>query len=315
MSRSQATAIGPATVANVAVGFDLLGFAIEGFADEVTVKKGKNLGVVISKIEGSIEGRDEIPRDAAGNTATAGLLRLCKDLQLTFGFSVEIHKKIPLSSGLGGSAASAVAAVVAANALLDRPLSQEQLLDYALDGESQASGSRHADNVAPCLYGGLIFCRSLNPIEMISIPVPKDIFCVVVHPNQRLNTKEARAVLKKEISLKDHISQSSNLAGFLSACYTNDKSLLARSLQDLIIEPQRAPLIRGFSEVKAAALAKGAMGCSISGAGPSVFAWCEGRDKAKTVEGAMSEAFTKAGAGPVRSCVSPISSQGARVIL
>lgn len=308
---TQAKGFGPATVANVAVGFDLLGFAIEMLADEVKIEKINSPEVKITHIDGPIDGLEKIPRQAEANTATAGLLRLRQDLGLSFGFAVHVTKKIPLSSGLGGSAASAVAAVVAANALLDQSLPREKLLEYAMVGETIASGAAHGDNVAPCLFGGLIACRSLAPLDVISIPVPNDLFCVVVHPNQELSTREARAVLRKEIPLTDHIRQSSSLAGFLSGCFLNDTDLIGRSLEDVVVEPQRASLIRGFHEVKKAALGAGALGCSISGAGPSVFALTKGSEIAEKVKVAMFAAFNSAGAGPVRAWSSPIAVRGA----
>ncbi|MEK7356405.1 MAG: homoserine kinase, partial [Bdellovibrionota bacterium] len=283
MTKLRATAFAPASVANVAVGFDVLGFSTSAAGDKVTVEKIDSHSIEIVSVQGVVT---KVPTDPAKNTATAGLLRMQSELGLKFGFRVSIEKGIPLGSGMGGSAASAVASVVAANALLDQPLTPNELLSYALVGEAQASGSYHADNVAPSLLGGLTIARvrsltSLPRVEAISLPVPDGVFCVLVHPQLVVETKAARGVLKADVHLKAHVEQLANLAGFVAACYRNDVALLRASLHDLVIEPQRAHLILGFSDVKDCAMKAGAIGCSISGAGPSVFAWVEGQKQAE----------------------------------
>ena len=211
-------AFAPATVANVAVGFDVLGFPIDGVGDYVSVTRTRDPQVAPATIE-SITGLDlELPTEPEKNCATAALCEMATVLTLPFNFRVVIEKGIPLSSGLGGSAASAVGAVVAANATLDRPLPKEQLLAFALVGEQAADRARrHADNVAPCLLGGMIATISMDPLRTISIPVPKDILCVVVHPALEIETREARAILGKEISLRTHVRQSALQAGFWQA--------------------------------------------------------------------------------------------------
>ncbi|MFU8803416.1 MAG: homoserine kinase [Bradymonadaceae bacterium] len=283
-----ATAFAPATVGNVAVGFDILGHALIGLGDRVTVRRIEESAVRIKSIVGNDE---ELPTDPRKNTATAGLVRLIEDLELDFGFEVEVEKGIPLGSGMGGSAASAVAGIVAASALLERHLSLPERFRYAMIGEEVASGGVHGDNIAPCLMGGLILVRCVDPVDVVRIPVPHILRCVLVHPHMRIDTREARGVIKAEVSIKDFVTQSSNLAGFIAACCGDDRALLKRCLKDVVIEPQRASLIPGFDAVKAAALSRGALGCSISGAGPSVFAWCDLDVDPEALRDAMISAF------------------------
>jgi len=214
---------------------------------------------------------------------------------------------------MGGSASSAVAAIVAANALLDQPLSKEQLFHYAMLGEQVASGGLHGDNIAPSLFGGLTLCRSIHPMDLISIPVPSSVLCVLVHPDLEVSTKESRGKLKKEIALKDHVSQSAALGGFIAGCFKNDLELIQRSFVDGLIEPQRASQIKGFTEAKAGAMTAGALGCSISGSGPSVFAWADSADQAQAIREAMVKAFEAKGL-TCESWISPISTLGARLL-
>jgi homoserine kinase len=242
------------------------------------------------------------------------------ELNLPFGFSVSLKKGIPLSSGMGGSAASAVAAVVAANELLDRSLSREALLPFALAGEAVASGSVHGDNVAPCLFGGLVLAlpepahgSEHSNLKIVQVPVPDGIVCILVHPEMRIETREARAILRPELPLRSHIQQSACLSGFLAGCYQKDLGLIRAFLRDELIEPQRARLIPGFSELKRLALENGALGFSISGAGPSVFAWAENRDSAQKIEHALVKVFKENGLAS-QSWVSPVMPQGARRI-
>jgi homoserine kinase len=235
-------------------------------------------------------------------------------LGLRFGFEVSITKGIALGSGMGGSAASAVAALVAANALLERPLDAESLLRYALLGEHAASAAFHPDNVAPCLFGGLTLVTSTSPLRYVRIPVPERILTVLAHPHSRVDTRSARRLLRPEVPLADHVRQSASLAGFVAGCYTNDYELIGDCLRDVIIEPQRASLIPGFAEVKAAAMEAGALGSSVSGSGPTMFAWVTSADAAERVRHAMVRAFPEHGAAEADSWISPVSMQGARVI-
>ena len=266
----RASAFAPASVGNVAIGFDILGFAIDTLGDRVTVTRRETPGVEIAAVRGVAE---EVPLEASDNTAGRALLALQDAVRLRFGFRVEIDKGIPLGSGLGGSAASAVGAVVAANALLPQPLSRLELLQFAMAGEALASGARHADNIAPCLFGGLALTVGIDHPRVKQIPVPAAIRAVIVHPHMFLATAKARAILKLSVELSDFVWQTANLAGFISGCYTDDLDMIRASFQDVVIEPQRAALIPGFNEVRRGAMEAGALGCSISGAGPSMFAW------------------------------------------
>jgi homoserine kinase len=311
-----ATAFAPATVANVAVGFDILGFAVEQIGDRVTVSTTAEPWVTIREITGAdgTPADPEIPSDPARNTATVGLDALREDLKLECGFEVSIGKGIALGSGLGGSAASAVASLVAANSLLERPLDAESLLQYALLGEQAASAAFHPDNVAPCLLGGLTLVTSMSPPRYVRIPVPERILTVLAHPHTRIDTRDARRMLRAEVPLADYVRQSASLAGFIAGCYTNDYELIGDCLRDIVVEPQRAPLIRGFAEVKAAAIEAGALGASISGSGPTVFAWVVGADAAERVRRALVRAFLEHGATAADSWVSPVSMRGARLV-
>ena len=266
-----ASAFAPASVGNVAIGFDILGFSVGAIGDRATVRRTDQPGVRIAAIRGVVA---DLPLEAAKNTAGRALEALREALALPYGLELELDKGIPLSSGLGGSAASAVAAVVAANALLPEPCSQLQLLKFAMQGEKVASGALHVDNIAPSLFGGLVLTVGIDQPRVKQIPVPASIRAVVVHPHMFLSTREARAILRSSVSMKDFVWQTANLAGFISGCYTNDIDMLRDSFMDVVIEPQRAALIPGFTAVRRAAMSAGALGCSISGAGPTLFAWC-----------------------------------------
>jgi len=289
--RAHATAFAPASVGNVAIGFDILGFAIGALGDTVRVARTAAPGVTISAVRG-VAGK--ITRDARGNTAGRALIALLEALRPEFGFEVEIDKGIPLGSGLGGSAASAVAAVVAANALLARPCAPLELLKFAMAGEAVASGARHVDNIAPSLFGGLVLTVGIDHPRVKQIPVPPGIRAIVVHPHMFIATARARAILKESVALGDFVWQTANLAGFISGCYTNDLDLIRASFEDVVIEPQRQALIPGFADVRRGALAAGALGCSISGAGPTMFAWALEAD-APGVQEAMRAAFARHG--------------------
>jgi homoserine kinase len=288
VSLRRVTAFAPGSVANVAIGFDILGFSVDAVGDSVTLTRTEQPGVTISSISGVVE---DLPLAAEKNTAGQALLALIRERSLPFGFDVRINKGIPLASGLGGSAASAVAAVVAANAMIDDPLTRIELLKVAMEGEAVASGSRHADNISPSLFGGLVLTVGIDEPRVKQIPVPEQIYAVIVHPHLQVSTKQARAILSRTVNMSDFVWQTANLAGFISGCYTNDLDLIKASLVDVIIEKQRQVLIPGFTDVRAAALARGALGCSISGAGPTVFALCLEAD-ARAVRNAMEQAFT-----------------------
>jgi homoserine kinase len=282
----------PATVANVASGFDVLGFALESPGDAVTLTRSSETGVRVRSITGD-GGR--LPTDPGKNTAAVAAAAFLDRIGNPFGVEVELEKRMPLSSGLGSSAASAVAAVTAANLLAGKPLSPTDLLPFTMEAERVACGSAHADNVAPSLLGGFVLIRSYDPLDVVRLPVPAGLSCAVVHPHAELRTEDARSVLKKEIRLSDAIRQWGNLAALVAALYNGDLQLLGRSLQDVVAEPARSLLIPGFARVKAAALAAGALGCSISGSGPSVFALCAKAEGSARVGAAMVAAFKAAG--------------------
>jgi len=288
--KSRAQAFSPASVGNVGVGFDCLGHAIGGIGDRVLVERIEQPTTEILAIEGADHA---LPMEAAFNTAGRALQSMRAHLGLDFGFRLTIKKGIPFASGLGGSAASASAAVIAANALLKSPLKFRDLYRFALDGEEAASNSRHGDNVAPQLLGGLVL---IAPDErLIRIPLPPGLFATVVHPEFALETKRAREPLKVPFDLHPIVEQLGFLAGFISACYQGDIELMRDTLRDHLIEPRRAALIPGFEQVKQAALDTGAIGSSISGAGPSVFAWFSGEQAARSGGEAMVQAFRLAG--------------------
>jgi len=304
-----ATAFAPASIGNVAVGFDILGHALAVLGDRVRATRSAARGVRITDITGIAA---ELPRDPALNTAGRAAQSLLESQQPSWGVDLAIEKAIPLGSGLGGSAASAVAAAVAVNELLERPLPRSSLLAHAIEGEAVASGSRHADNVAASLYGGLVLASGTDPQRCTRLPVPGAICCVLVHPRMFLSTRAAREILQPSVPLDDLVRQSANLAGFLAGCYTNDLSLIRASFSDVVIEPQRSRLIRGFAAVKQAALDRGALGCSISGAGPSVFAWCEA-EHADGIRAAMCAAFAAQGVD-YDDWVAPVGGEGAVIL-
>lgn len=305
----EAVAFAPASVGNVAVGFDVLGHSMDAVGDRVRARKIAERTVRIARIAGVVSA---LPLDASRNTAGVAAQALIAQAGIDYGFELTIEKGIPLGSGLGGSAASAVAAVVAANALLPQPLEKLQLLKCAMLGEKVASGAMHADNVAASLYGGLVLTVGIDNPNVKRIPVPQGISAVVVHPHIELPTRKSREVLKRTVTLSDVVWQQANLAGFLAGCFTRDLALLRVSLEDVVIEPQRRGLIPGFIDVKSAALAHGALGCSLSGAGPSLFAWAEDRDCPAIREG-MVAAFAAHGL-EADAWIAPIDSEGAHVI-
>ncbi len=303
----RACAFSPASVGNVAVGFDLLGHVIDGPGDRVTATRLDRTGVVIESITGIIS---DLPTDPARNTAGRAVQALLDQLQPGFGVALQIDKGIPLGSGLGGSAASATAALVAANALLEAPLDPAQLYPFALAGESVASGSAHGDNVGPQLLGGLVLATA---DRLIRLPVPEGLWAVVVHPDLVIETRLARASLEAPFTIQSIVAQSAHLAQFLAGCYGQDRALISAGLADVLVEPRRAPLIPGFAQVKQAALDHNALGASISGAGPSVFGWFDDRSAATAASQAMIEAFGEVGLS-AQAWVSTLDVPGSHLI-
>jgi homoserine kinase len=304
-------AYAPATVSNVACGFDVLGFALDEPGDLVVAGPSDRPGVVIAAIEGD-EGR--LSKDPARNTAGAAALALLARLETTRGVTLTLHKGLPLESGVGSSGASAVAAVVAVNELLGRPAPLEVLFECAMAGEQAGCGASHPDNVAPALYGGFVLARSANPPDIVQLPVPSGLACAVLHPHLHIKTSAARALLGQTVPLGDAVRQWGNLGALVAALFLSDRALLSRSLEDVIAEPKRAPLIPGFFEIKSAALAAGALGCSLSGSGPSIFALTASVDEAGHVGAAMQEALGKVNPIGADLWISPVGRQGARVV-
>lgn len=303
----QARAFSPASVGNAAVGFDILGHAIAGVGDTVSVRRIAEPTVRIVAIRGTTV---DLPLRAQDNTAGAALLAMQEALALPFGFELEIDKGIALGSGMGGSAASCVAALVAANALLDAPLSRQALYPFALTGEAVASGGRHGDNLGPMLLGGLVLSTAER---LVPIPVPAAWHSLLVHPDAVLETRRARAALQGHYALSEFVAQSANLALVLSGCYSGDAALVRAGLRDVLVEPRRAGLIGGFHAARDAALAADAMGASISGAGPSVFAWFESETAAQAAQAGVQQAFAAAGFSS-QAWVSPLHAPGAQLL-
>ena len=307
------TAFAPATVSNVGCGFDVLGFAIEGPGDEVTARflpGGAGL-VVIDHIAGD-GGR--LPREAARNTAGVAARALLASLGESRGVTLTVRKGLPVASGLGGSAASAAAAVVAVDALLDARTPRDTLIGCALEGERVGAGSAHPDNVAPSICGGFVLVRRPDPLDIVQLPVPAGLTAVVVHPDLEIETARARAMLGDTVPLADAIRQWANLGALVDGLHRSDFALIARALEDTIAEPRRAPLIPGFADIKRAAIAAGALGCSLSGSGPSLFALCRDRVIADRVAAAMTAVVRAHITGGVQTYVSPIAPAGARIV-
>lgn len=305
-----------ATVANVACGFDSLGFAIHEPGDLVTVSSGTGSESRITEITGD-GGR--LPLGMLKNTAGVAIHFMMEELvrkghpTADTVFDIRIAKQMPLGSGLGSSAASSVAAVVAANEFLGAPFTRKELLPFVMQSEKVACGAAHADNVAPALLGGFILVRSYEPLEVVSLHVPGDLYCAVLHPHIELLTEDARKILKKNIRLDDAIIQWSNLAGLITGLMKEDYDLISNSVNDIIFEPVRSLLIPGFDAVKSAALQSGALGCSISGSGPSIFALCRGEASARKVGSAMQKALEPWGLGS-DLYVSSINQEGPRIV-
>ncbi|HET8554847.1 MAG TPA: homoserine kinase [Rhodanobacteraceae bacterium] len=289
--KDMARAWSPGSVGNIGVGFDVLGHSLDAIGDHASVRRTDQPGVRITAIEGCV---DNLPHEAERNTAGAALLALQRALDLPFGFALALEKGIPLGSGMGGSASSVVAALVAANALLDEPLSRQALYPFALEGEAVASGGRHGDNLGSMLLGGLVLATH-DRLERI--PVPDAWHAAVVHPHVVLETRRSREALAGDYALGEFVAQSANLSLVLAGCFKGDAGLVRAGLADVLVEPRRAPLIPNFAQVKQAALDHHALGASISGGGPSVFGWFETHAAAEAAATDMAAAFAAAGQG------------------
>ena len=298
----------PATVANVAAGFDIMGFALNNPFDEIIVRKTKEKGVRIFNETGTFP---TMPLEPQNNTCGIALQTYLAHVKPDRGFDLIFKTKIKPGSGIGSSAASAVAGVFGANQLLGEPLKRKDLLRFCMEGERVASGVAHADNVGPALLGGFILVRSYNPLDIVKIDTPECLSAAIVHPQIEVRTEDARAILRKEVLLKDAIQQWGNTAGLIAGLMKNDIGLIGRSLNDVIIEPIRSILIPGFKEVKEAALAAGALGCSISGSGPSIFTLNDSIETSEKVAEAMKNTFEAIGI-PTFSYVSKINIDGVK---
>jgi len=276
----------PATVANVSCGFDALGFAIHTIGDEMLLTKTTKKGVKISKIEGA-----ELTYDSTKNAASVVTLAMLDKANTDFGIDIQLFKKVKPGSGLGSSASSAAGAAFATNELLGKPFSKLELTEFARLGEEIACGSPIADNVAAAIYGGFILVKSYEPLEIVKLPVPSELWVTAIHPQIEVKTEDARNVLKPNISIADAVKQSANLAGLISGLYTNDYQLISRSLVDVIAEPYRKKLIPYFDEIKQVGLQNGALGVGISGSGPTIFGLCKGEEIANKVAKAMKEVY------------------------
>ncbi|MEP3208654.1 MAG: homoserine kinase [Maribacter sp.] len=280
----------PATIANVSCGFDVLGVALDAVGDEMTVRKTPEKGIRITKLEGQ-----DLPTATLKNVAGVAGLALLEKSDYDGGFEMEIYKKIKAGSGIGSSAASSAGAVWAMNELLGKPFTTQELVKFAMEGERLASGVAHADNVAPALFGGFTLVRSCAPLDIIPIPSPRELYATIIHPQIEVKTSDSRKILKTNITLKEGIQQWGNVGGLVAGLFTDDYELIGRSLVDHIVEPIRSILIPAFDKVKSKAVASGALGCGISGSGPSIFAFSKGEEIAEKVAQAMREVYQNIG--------------------
>ncbi|HBU76783.1 MAG TPA: homoserine kinase [Muricauda sp.] len=298
----------PATIANVSCGFDVLGLALDSVGDEMMVRKTAKKGIHITKIVGQ-----NLPLEADKNVAgVAGLALLAKS-DYDGGFEIEIDKRIKPGSGIGSSAASSTGAVWAMNELLGRPFSKLELVQFAMQGEKLASDVAHADNVAPAIYGGFTLVRSYEPLDIVPIPTPPELFATVIHPQIEIKTSDSRKILKTTISMQQGIQQWGNLGGLIAGLFQNDYDLIGRSLHDHIVEPIRSILIPAFDDIKANAMEAGALGSGISGSGPSIFALSKGEEIAKQVAESMKNTYQNIGVD-FDIHISKVNSQGVKKI-
>ena len=298
----------PATIANVSCGFDVLGLALDTVGDEMTIRKVSEKGVRITKIIGQ-----SVPMETHKNVSGVAALALLAEINTDFGFEIEIDKRIKPGSGIGSSAASSAGAVWAINRLLGDPFSTKDLVRFAMEGERLASGVPHADNVAPALFGGFTLVRSYEPLDIINIHTPSELFVTVIHPQIEVKTSDAREILKTNVTLKNAIKQWGNVGGLISGLYTEDYELIGRSLEDFIVEPIRSILIPAFDLLKLESVKAGALGCGISGSGPSVFALSKGKENALKVAEAMRLVYNKVGL-PYDIHVSKVNKEGIKIL-
>jgi len=298
----------PATIANVSCGFDVLGLALDSVGDEMTIRKTTEKGIRITKIIGQ-----DLPLETEHNVAGVAGLALLENSDYQGGFEIEIDKRIKPGSGIGSSAASSTGAVWAMNELLGRPFSNLELVQFAMQGEKLASDVAHADNVAPAIFGGFTLVRSYEPLDIIPIPTPSELFATVIHPQIEIKTSDSRKILKTTISMQQGIQQWGNLGGLVAGLFQNDYELIGRSLHDHIVEPIRSILIPAFDNIKANAMKAGALGSGISGSGPSIFALSKGEETAQKVADSMKETYQNTGVD-FDIHISKVNSQGIKKI-
>ena len=298
----------PATIANISCGFDVLGLCLETVGDEMIIRKSDVKGIKITKIVG-----EDLPLETSKNVAGVAALALLDAIDYKFGFEIEIYKNIKPGSGIGSSAASAAGAVFGINELLEKPFKRKELVEFAMKGEAIASGSEHADNVAPAILGGITLVRSSAPLDIIKIESPSELYATVIHPQIELKTSEMRAVLQPMIPLKSAILQWGNLGGLIAGFYTSDYELIGRSLHDEIVEPLRGPFIPKFDVIKKTALENGALGSGISGSGPSIFALSKGIETANRIAKAMFVVYEDMNM-PFEIHVSKVNPEGVKII-
>lgn len=298
----------PSTVANVGCGYDVLGFALAGIGEEMEVSKRDDGKLVIDEIIGF-----DLPKDPLVNTATVAAQALLDAAGSKLGFSFTIKKTINPGSGMGTSASSSAGGVFAVNELLDRPFTPMQLVEFAMEGEKAVSKKAHADNVAPNLLGGFTLVRSYDPLDILKLPVPEELYVTVVHPQVEIKTTDAKKILKKQVDLSVAVEQWGNVGGLVSGLYESDYDLIGRSMVDKIVEPVRKILIPLYDEVKASVLDSGALGCSIAGSGPSIFAFSKGEETAKKIKALMQSKYDEVGV-LAYSYMSKIGNEGVRII-
>ncbi len=299
----------PATVANVACGFDIMGFALDGVGDMITIETTDDNQLTIGEITGS----NGIPTDPLQNVSSVAIQAMLNELGSNQGFRISIEKKVKPGSGLGSSASSSAGAVVAANHLLGNPFKKEELVKFAMEGERVASEKPHADNVAPSILGGFTIVRGYDPLDVFNISFPEDLYVAVIFPAVEVKTADAKRILKAQVNLSDAITQWGNVAGLTAGMITGNYDLIKRSMKDVIVEPVRSILIPCYDQVKEAAMANEALGCNISGSGPSVFALARGRDQAEVIGKAMGSEFEKMDIA-FDTYISPINSKGTEII-
>ncbi|MDC9722960.1 MAG: homoserine kinase [Urechidicola sp.] len=298
----------PATVANVSCGFDVLGFCLDTIGDTMVVRKTKEKGVKITKIEGA-----KLPFEAKNNVAGVAALAILKAADADFGVEIEIYKNIKPGSGIGSSSASASGAVFAINELLGKPFDNQKLTYFGMKGEAVASGAEHADNVAPGIFGGFTLVKEVSPLKVVQLPTPPELYATIIHPQIEIKTSEARAILPKEVELQQAIKQWANVGSLVSALYDSDYDLIADSLNDFIVEPHRSQLIPHFDNVKKAMLEAGALGAGISGSGPSIFSLCKGKEIAEKVASTIKKVYQNTGI-EFEIYLSKVNAEGIKII-